>query len=32
MWWWLRYVGVIADGEEHQLIVDLEAMADEAAR
>ncbi|MDR3475320.1 MAG: aminoglycoside phosphotransferase family protein [Devosia sp.] len=28
MWWWLRHVGVIADGERHDLIADLERMAD----
>ncbi|MBN9308489.1 aminoglycoside phosphotransferase family protein [Devosia sp.] len=27
MWWWLRHVGVIREGERHDLIVDLEAMA-----
>ena len=27
MWWWLRHVGLIADGEKHDLIRDLEAMA-----
>ncbi len=27
MWWWLRHVGVIREGEHHDLIVDLEAMA-----
>lgn len=27
MWWWLRHVGVIPDGEKHDLIRDLEAMA-----
>ena len=27
MWWWLRHVGVILEGERHGLIVDLEAMA-----
>lgn len=26
MWWWLRHVGYIPDGERHQLIEDLEAM------
>jgi hypothetical protein len=31
MWWWLRHVGVIAEGEEHDLMRDLRAMADEAA-
>jgi aminoglycoside phosphotransferase (APT) family kinase protein len=31
MWWWLRHVGVIADGEHNPLIDDLEAMAAEAA-
>lgn len=30
MWWWLRQLGVIADGERHDLIRDLEAMADES--
>ena len=29
MWYWLRHVGVIADGEQHQLIADLHAMAEE---
>ena len=29
MWWWLRHVGVIADGERHDLIMDLERMAEE---
>lgn len=28
MWWWLRHVGVIHDGEQHDLIVDLEAMVE----
>lgn len=28
MWWWLRHVGYIADGERHGLIDDLEAMVD----
>jgi Ser/Thr protein kinase RdoA (MazF antagonist) len=32
MWWWLRHVGIIADGEEHGLIVDLRRMVEEAAR
>lgn len=27
MWWWLRHVGFIPDGEKHGLIRDLEAMA-----
>ncbi len=27
MWWWLRHAGVIREGERHDLIVDLEAMA-----
>jgi len=27
MWWWLRHVGFIPDGEKHDLIRDLEAMA-----
>jgi len=27
MWWWLRHVGVIRDGEHNPLIDDLEAMA-----
>lgn len=31
MWWWLRHVGIIPDGERHPLIADLEQMADEAA-
>lgn len=31
MWWWLRHVGVIADGEEHALIADLRAMAEQGA-
>jgi len=31
MWWWLRHVGVIAEGEHNALIDDLEAMAAEAA-
>ena len=26
MWWWLRHVGFIPDGEKHDLIRDLEAM------
>ncbi len=29
MWWWLRHVGIIADGEPHGLIDDLEAMVRE---
>jgi Ser/Thr protein kinase RdoA (MazF antagonist) len=29
MWYWLRKVGVIRDGEMHQLMVDLQAMAQE---
>ncbi|WP_137151784.1 aminoglycoside phosphotransferase family protein [Devosia sp. FKR38] len=29
MWYWLRHVGVIADGEPHPLIADLHAMAEE---
>lgn len=29
MWWWLRNVGVIQLGERHDLLVDLERMADE---
>jgi Ser/Thr protein kinase RdoA (MazF antagonist) len=28
MWWWLRHVGVIADGEQHGLVADLRDMAD----
>jgi aminoglycoside phosphotransferase (APT) family kinase protein len=28
MWWWLRHVGVIGEGEPHDLIVDLETMAE----
>lgn len=28
MWWWLRHVGIIADGEEHGLVADLREMAD----
>jgi aminoglycoside phosphotransferase (APT) family kinase protein len=28
MWWWLRHVGFIADGETHDLIRDLEAMVE----
>lgn len=31
MWWWLRHVGVIGDGEHNALIDDLERMAAEAA-
>lgn len=31
MWWWLRHVGVIPDGEKHDLIRDLEAMVEEVA-
>jgi Ser/Thr protein kinase RdoA (MazF antagonist) len=32
MWWWLRHVGFIPDGEEeHDLIKDLRRMVDEAA-
>jgi aminoglycoside phosphotransferase (APT) family kinase protein len=27
MWWWLRYIGVIPDGEQHALIADLREMA-----
>ena len=27
MWWWLRHVGFIPDGEKHDLIRDLEVMA-----
>jgi aminoglycoside phosphotransferase (APT) family kinase protein len=27
MWWWLRHVGFVADGERHPLIDDLKAMA-----
>ncbi len=30
MWWWLRHVGVIADGETHDLIVALRDMAEVA--
>lgn len=30
MWWWLRHVGQIGEDERHELIVALEAMADEA--
>lgn len=29
MWYWLRHIGVIPDGSKHDLIVDLEAMAEE---
>lgn len=29
MWYWLRHVGVIPDSGKHDLIVDLEAMAEE---
>lgn len=29
MWYWLRHIGVIAEGERHDLIVDLEAMAEQ---
>jgi Ser/Thr protein kinase RdoA (MazF antagonist) len=29
MWWWLRQVGVIGEGEAHPLLADLEAMGDE---
>lgn len=28
MWWWLRHVGFIPDGETHDLIRDLEAMVE----
>lgn len=28
MWWWLRHVGYIADGEENDLIADLREMAE----
>lgn len=28
MWWWLRHVGVIADGERHELVASLEKMAE----
>jgi len=27
MWWWLRHVGQLADGEDHHLMTDLRAMA-----
>ena len=30
MWWWLRHVGIIPDGEPHDLIDALTQMADEA--
>ncbi len=30
MWWWLRHVGAIPDGQTHDLVRDLAAMADEA--
>jgi Ser/Thr protein kinase RdoA (MazF antagonist) len=30
MWWWLRHVGIIPDGEHHDLIDALTQMADEA--
>ena len=29
MWWWLRHVGVILEGERHPLMADLERMAEE---
>ena len=29
MWMWLRHIGVILEGERHDLIVDLEAMAEQ---
>jgi len=28
MWWWLRHVGVILEGERNDLMADLEAMAE----
>jgi hypothetical protein len=28
MWMWLRHVGVILEGERHDLMADLEAMAE----
>lgn len=30
MWWWLRHVGIIAHGEEHDLVRDLRKMVEEA--
>ena len=30
MWWWLRHVGIIPDGQPHDLIDALTQMADEA--
>ena len=32
MWWWLRHVGVIAEGQEHDLIRDLRRMVDESGK
>jgi Ser/Thr protein kinase RdoA (MazF antagonist) len=29
MWWWLRHIGVIRPGERHDLLADLERMAEE---
>lgn len=33
MWWWLRHVGIIPDGpDDHDLILDLHRMVEEASR
>jgi aminoglycoside phosphotransferase (APT) family kinase protein len=32
MWWWLRHVGVVAEGQPNDLIPALEAMAEQGAR
>lgn len=29
MWYWLRQIGVIPDGQRHDLVIDLEAMAEQ---